>query len=400
MKIVFIGQLYSDEQYVQFYKKGWQLDNAADTLQKLMISGIRNNGNYIDVVSFPRVPCFPTAKNTYFKSVKYNLRDGLFTSLGFINIPFLKHLSKALFLYKWLKHNYANKTDLYSIIVYSLHSPLLIPFLFLKNTFPIVLIVPDLPAFMSASKNIIYKIGKKIDRCILKLCLNKIDGFVLLSDSMNDVLNKQDKPWIRIEGICDENNNSTISNSNIDYPYILYTGSLDSRYGILNLIKAFTNAKTGNVKLIICGKGDSEDELKNISKKNKTIIFKGQVPRIEAIALQRNAIFLINPRISEGEYTKYSFPSKTMEYLASGRPVLMYRLPGIPSEYHKYFFSPEDESIEALSLKIEQILQIPETDLSEFGRKAKEFVLTEKNSNVQTLKILNLITSLLNKPHK
>ena len=44
----------------------------------------------------------------------------------------------------------------------------------------------------------------------------------------------------------------------------------------------------------------------------------------------------MNPRSADAEYTKYSFPSKTIEYLATGVPVVMNRLPGIPEEY-EYF---------------------------------------------------------------
>ena len=62
----------------------------------------------------------------------------------------------------------------------------------------------------------------------------------------------------------------------------------------------------------------------------------GQVSLNEARALQKTADVLVNPRLNEGEYTKYSFPSKTMEYLSTGRPVVCYKLDGIPDEYDKH----------------------------------------------------------------
>mgnify|MGYP003303651866 CR=1 FL=1 len=45
-------------------------------------------------------------------------------------------------------------------------------------------------------------------------------------------------------------------------------------------------------------------------------IFTGKIDRSQVLALQRSATVLVNPRRNNEEYTKYSFPSKTMEYLA------------------------------------------------------------------------------------
>ena len=42
------------------------------------------------------------------------------------------------------------------------------------------------------------------------------------------------------------------------------------------------------------------------------------------------SLWPVNPRQNNEEFTKYSFPSKTMEYLASGVPVVAYKLDGIP----------------------------------------------------------------------
>ena len=45
---------------------------------------------------------------------------------------------------------------------------------------------------------------------------------------------------------------------------------------------------------------------------------------------------------------QYSFPSKTMEYLASGTPSIAYKLEGIPSEYYPFIIFPESNDVESL----------------------------------------------------
>ena len=62
------------------------------------------------------------------------------------------------------------------------------------------------------------------------------------------------------------------------------------------------------------------------------IEFLGMLPRTDVLELQSKATILVNPRQPVGDFTKYSFPSKTIEYMASGTPLLMYKLPGIPEE--------------------------------------------------------------------
>ena len=56
----------------------------------------------------------------------------------------------------------------------------------------------------------------------------------------------------------------------------------------------------------------------------------GCVTNDEIVRLQCEATLLVNPRPSDKEFCKYSFPSKTIEYMASGTPVLMTKLPGVP----------------------------------------------------------------------
>lgn len=65
--------------------------------------------------------------------------------------------------------------------------------------------------------------------------------------------------------------------------------------------------------------------------------------------MQQQATLLVNPRKGHEEYTKYSFPSKTMEYMASGTPTIMYKLPGLPIEYEEYLVLLPDNSQETLT---------------------------------------------------
>ena len=163
----------------------------------------------------------------------------------------------------------------------------------------------------------------------------------------------QAKKYVVIEGIvgdCDcANNLNANTKDNSNYQTIVYTGTLNSKYGIKNLVNAFELIEDSNIRLILCGSGDSEDYIKKMQNEDKRIIYKGNIDRQEALMIQRKATVLVNPRQNNEEFTKYSFPSKIMEYMLSGVPVVLYKLDGIPDEYDKFVNYVPDNSIESLA---------------------------------------------------
>ena len=84
-----------------------------------------------------------------------------------------------------------------------------------------------------------------------------------------------------------------------------------------------------------------------------------------------------------------------MEYLASGVPTLLYKLPGIPEEYYDYCFSLTDLSVDALALKITEIMQVPESELKDLGNKAKDFIFKKKNPLMQCVKLYDLVKEII-----
>ncbi|MGL5011509.1 MAG: glycosyltransferase, partial [Paracoccaceae bacterium] len=97
---------------------------------------------------------------------------------------------------------------------------------------------------------------------------------------------------------------------------------------------------------------------------------------------------MINPRRPEGAFTRYSFPSKTMEYLASGRPVIMHWLPGMPEEYRPYLVTPETGDAEGLLGAMQHVAALPDAALRRIGNAGREFVLDRKSPKVQVGRML------------
>ena len=167
-------------------------------------------------------------------------------------------------------------------------------------------------------------------------------------------------------------------------------------YGIESLVRGFIAAAIPNTELHIYGNGDFTKELKVLAEQYETVKYMGIAPNSQIVEAELKASLLINPRPTGEEYTRYSFPSKNMEYMASGTPVLTTRLPGMPKDHEPYVFFIEDETAEGIKSALEKVFALPEEELHAFGLRAKEFVLKEKNNITQAEKVLSLLQSTSN----
>ena len=102
-------------------------------------------------------------------------------------------------------------------------------------------------------------------------------------------------------------------------------------------------------------------------------------------------IVLIDGQKVSEEYTKYSFPSKNMEYMVSGTPVLTTKLSGMPKDYYQYVYFIENETVAGIQDVLNNLMNLPENELIQKGIEARNFILNNKNNVIQTKKIIKTI---------
>ena len=115
----------------------------------------------------------------------------------------------------------------------------------------------------------------------------------------------------------------------------------------------------------------------------------------EVLAYEQKASLLVNVRDPDEAFTSYSFPSKTIEYMLSGTPLLTTRLPGIPKEYDKYLILIEDNLPQTIASGIETAFRMTSEARQSLGNAAACFIAEEKNSDKQAEKILRFISERL-----
>ena len=231
--------------------------------------------------------------------------------------------------------------------------------------------------------------------------LRRFDGYIFLTEYMNTAANPKNKPYLAIEGQCD----SKAPQKSKGEPYetengkqvIIYAGNIQGKYGIGYLVEGFLTANHPNAELHIYGDGDFLSELLRLCESHPNLRYMGVKPNSEIVEAEQRAALLVNPRPTAPEYTKYSFPSKNMEYMASGTPLLTTKLPGMPKDYYPYIYLLDDETPEGAANALKAILSTPLSQRREKGRAAREFVLKNKSNITQTKKIIDFLPILKNK---
>ncbi len=160
--------------------------------------------------------------------------------------------------------------------------------------------------------------------------------------------------------------------------------------GIEYFVEGFLNANLDGVELHFYGTGDLVEWVIEMSNKHPQIKYMGNVSNDEIIKKQQEAFLLINPRPSNQEFCKYSFPSKTIEYMASGTPVLMTRLPGVPEDYFDYVYLLKEETSEGVREILGSILSKSIEENRLLGQKARNYVKENKNCDAQSKRIYDL----------
>lgn len=248
-------------------------------------------------------------------------------------------------------------------------------------------IVTDLPGYLSGKPS--SSSYQKLYNKAVALC----KSFVLLTRQMAGALGVGERPYTVIEGIStpalDEKESEPVYKTSSRYMF--YAGGLEKAYGVEKLVKAFIDANVPGTELVICGNGSYREELESLAAENPGVKYIGVVKNSDVMELERRAAVLVNPRTSEGEFTAYSFPSKNIEYMSTGRPLLAYMLPGIPDEYRGCFITPAGESMEALTECIKSVFAEDPGALDELGRKAAAFAATQKSPAAQAAKLTDMI---------
>lgn len=400
MKILFLGSVLEAEKCTQFLGPSV----AGNKMQLGILKGLKKLNENITVVTEIPIATFPRENRILVKSDNINLADGLFARVvPFINVFFIKQctliISASYLLFDW---SLRNRNEKKVIVTFNPYPYVSIPAILVSRIFKIkvVCIFADPPIdtvkrdyFGKILKYFEIKATEKILKeynCIIALNKKAVEKYApgikyLIIDGGFDInekpLNKPGGQWI--------------SYTKGDYINLLFSGGLYEYNGLINLIEAFNSLRNDKLKLSIYGEGPLKDFVIKSSIKDSRIAYCGNVPNNEMLLLQQKAGVLINPRPVSDPISLYTFPSKMIEYMLSGTPVITTKLNGLTPEYLENIFVMNDNSIEQIANSIETVIGLRKKYLVEKASAAREFIVNNKSWDIQSHKIYDFILDAL-----
>ena len=216
----------------------------------------------------------------------------------------------------------------------------------------------------------------------------QLDGFICLTTKLNDLYNPNSKPFVIIDGVTEPTERKEIKNK-INGPYIIFGGSLMYEYGIKNLINAFISLGREDLKLVICGHHEQKN-FKSYIKHFKNIIYLGALTYSEINELEKDAILAVNPRPINDDIDLYSFPSKTLEYLANGVLTISVKSPLLENKYEDCLIWAESGEAADLKAAIEKALSLDPKE----AEKIKKTAIKTVNDRTSFENISKIIDTL------
>lgn len=371
--------------------------------QKNLLQGITELHERVTVLNVPRIRHYPDYPQIFIKRSPFVWNgEKIGENVGFINLWGINNLTQAITLFKRLNAEIAMcKDERCVLVVFNTYLPQATAFMKLKKRYPNVVLcdaIGDLHGKygISSGHGIL---GRFID--VLGLwqdsLAKRFDAYVLLSKYMVEALELQGKPHVIVEGfapVSSEKHPAQFA-SGTEVKTIFYAGSVLREYGMAHLLQAFSMIKQSEYRLVIAGEGNATELVSAYAERDLRIRYLGVIPPREVAMWQERATVLVSPRLPHYDYVKASFPSKTMECLASGKPYIAHRLPCDPPEYAAYIQYAAGESDQALRDKLVEICELPQEARDEIGKKGREFILCEKNPKVQCEKIMGMLHEML-----
>lgn len=325
MKILYASNICSNKEFEKIYKI-CQNNKPLQSIQKfnrLVCEGLVEQENVeLEVITSAPVNRKMCKKIMWWQkkekenNIKYNY-------CFMINLPIIKFISlffsSTITSLKWC---IKNRNEKGKYVIYDSYCPIIANMAaIIGNLFKVKIIAlyTDLPQYMDANKKRrkgLKDVLKVIYQSFNNLSNNIAKGYILLTEQMNEVVNLKSKPYVVIEGLIDKN---IIIDDEEKYKEftIMYAGGLYEKFGVYNLIEAVEQIDNKDIKLKLYGNGELEELLNTKYRNNCKINYGGVLRNQDIVKEEKRATILVNPRFTNEEYTKYSFPSKNMEYMAS-----------------------------------------------------------------------------------
>lgn len=255
-----------------------------------------------------------------------------------------------------------------------------------KYNFKIVTICSEVPMLRRYGSSVQAKIKKHV----LTYYNEQFDGYIFFSAEMRNVVKYKGKSNIVLEGIAPDTFQKPVAGKK---NVLMYAGGLAADNNIAFLLECCRDIPSVD-EVWICGDGPEREKILALAENDSRIKYFGRMENAEVLKLESQAKILVNFRSPDAELTKYSFPSKILEYIASGSLVLSTPLLGIPQEYFQYIEKADISDKNTVIATVERLLAMSDEEYISKVSATQEFIASEKNYKKQCERITELLKNL------
>ena len=382
MDILYLSSMCSKrEQNEVFEKYGTITSYASQRFNHLFVEGLIGNGCSVTALTYEYFPQNAVKHRASFTEREEEIEyDYLPIGLGKVGI-IRKTIEKISI---WCKEH-REGVVICDIILGELSIALNLANI---NTCKKVAIVTDVPLNRANDNR---KGIKLLPAYIKQNQIRKYNGYVFLTEQMNNDLNPNNRPYVIVEGFAKD---SGVTKPQKYFKTCMMAGLLEDEFGVGLLLDAFSKVRIDNAKLLFYGKGSAVQEIREYSEKDHRILYMGETTNEKIVEEEAKCTLLINPRPNKKGWTAYSFPSKNLEYISSGTPLVGFKLDGMPDDYTGHYYQIPERGTDSFAELLTILLTKNDEELEAFGEKAKKWIVENKNPFTQGQKIIEMFKQL------
>jgi len=400
--VAFLGFTLADSDMEPILRLGRNMPTQTQAFGWSVVGALKSAGLTVGLLSAAPVSNYPLMPQLFFRGGPFEVGDVPGMALGFVNALAVKHVTRLLACLSTgtrTLRTWKSRT----LLIHGIHSPFLWYGVVARRTLGMttVVILTDPPGVVVPTDSALARFLKGVDVDLVRAALARVDGVLALTEALALDF-APGRPFFVLEGIqaaADPSHDranvrARLATETRSGASIVYAGGLSSAYGVDRLVEAVEDADVESLTLQILGKGDLLSWVEGRAEAGSRVLPPRFLPRPEVIETYGSADLLVQPRPVDQRISRYSFPSKLLEYMGSGTPVLTTRLPGIPADYDDYVYWIDDDSTSGIQSAIEHVLRLPRSERLSKGRSAAEFVRRTRSSAGQGAKISRFLGSL------
>ena len=189
--------------------------------------------------------------------------------------------------------------------------------------------------------------------------LKKFDGLISFCEDALGELNI-DIPFCSLAIGCDGErimDSASVPAAKSEPPFkAVYAGTLIYYNGIREMLDAFALLPE-EYELHIYGYGPLEKDVLEMAEKHKNIVFHGRFSPENTMEILSEYDLLLNPRIIDPTIESFTFPSKLVDYLLTGKSVLTTKFKTLPAAYYDFVYTLDEMRAECIAASVKSVFR-------------------------------------------